>query len=118
MPASAIVICCGPQNRPTCPVETTRLSLSSQTRQRRLRRLLPRAEVLQPSQESKDSQTPAFSRKSTIAICLCIAFVAIGVRLLLWQDNRPVFPGVFMGMVEHHKANARVLLKGDINHFL
>ncbi|MCU1267010.1 MAG: hypothetical protein JWM21_3328 [Acidobacteria bacterium] len=44
--------------------------------------------------------------------------MAIGVRLLLWQDNRPVFPRIFTGMVEHHKANARVLLKGDVTHFI
>ena len=53
-----------------------------------------------------------------ILICLGILVLAIGVRLLHWQDNRPTFPRVFSGMVEHHKANARLLLKGDLATFV
>lgn len=52
------------------------------------------------------------------SICLVIFLLAIGVRLFHWQDNRPVFPKLFTGMVEHHKSNARLLLKGDIATFI
>ncbi|HXM35070.1 MAG TPA: glycosyltransferase family 39 protein [Pyrinomonadaceae bacterium] len=51
-------------------------------------------------------------------ICLAIFLVAISVRLLLWQDNRPNLPRIFTGMVEHHKSNAHLLLKGDVTHFV
>ena len=52
------------------------------------------------------------------AICLVIFLLAIGVRLFHWQDNRPVFPKLFTGMVENYKSNARLLLKGDIATFI
>jgi len=55
---------------------------------------------------------------ATIVICLSVALVAVSVRLLLWQDNRPLFARVFSGMVEHHRANARLLLDGDVTQFV
>jgi hypothetical protein len=57
-------------------------------------------------------------RRITAAICIAIFALAVGVRLLEWQDNRPILPRVFAGMVEHHKANARLLMKGDIGGFI
>ena len=78
---------------------------------------MPRTEAFQASRQSGDSISHR-SLINTIAICFSIAFIAVGVRLLLWQDNRPAFPRIFTGMVEHHKANARVLLKGDITQFI
>src|SRR6185503_2402662 len=38
--------------------------------------------------------------------------------LLQWQDNRPILPRLFAGMVEHHKENARLLLHGDVAGFV
>ncbi|MEP6707596.1 MAG: glycosyltransferase family 39 protein, partial [Pyrinomonadaceae bacterium] len=58
------------------------------------------------------------SRRNTVAICVAIFLVAVGVRLFHWQDNRPVFPKLFTGMVEIYKSNARLLLKGDIATFI
>jgi hypothetical protein len=51
-------------------------------------------------------------------ICLIIFLLAVGVRLLQWQDNRPILPRLFAGMVEHHKENARLLLNGDLAGFV
>jgi hypothetical protein len=87
---------------------------------------MPGVRALQLSLPSEDRENSAAfrahvsakERVATVAICLAIALVAIGVRLLLWQDNRPIFPRIFTGMVEHHKANARVLLNGDVTHFI
>ncbi|MDX6614438.1 MAG: hypothetical protein QOD75_3624 [Blastocatellia bacterium] len=58
------------------------------------------------------------SRRIIAAICVAIFALAVGVRLLQWQDNRPILPRVFAGMVEHHKANARLLLHGDVSGFI
>src|SRR6185436_4540614 len=44
--------------------------------------------------------------------------LAIGVRLFHWQDNRPIFPKLFTGMVEHYNSNARLLLDGDFAGFI
>ena len=57
-------------------------------------------------------------RRRTILICLGILILSIGVRLLHWQDNRPIFSRVFFGMVDHHKSNAAYLLQGDISTFV
>src|SRR2546428_10614387 len=54
----------------------------------------------------------------TGSICLVIFLVAISVRLIHLQDNRLIFPRIFTGMVQQHKANARLLLKGDIAIFI
>ncbi len=51
-------------------------------------------------------------------ICFVIFLLAIGVRLFHWQDNRPIFPKLFTGMVEHYKSNARLLLNGHVAGFL
>ena len=53
-----------------------------------------------------------------LLICLVIFLLALGVRLFHWQDNRPIFPKLFTGMVENYKSNARLLLKGDLRTFL
>jgi dolichyl-phosphate-mannose-protein mannosyltransferase len=58
------------------------------------------------------------SRRRIIIICLAIFLLAIGVRLFHWQDNRPIFPRLFTGMVEHYKSNARLLVNGDIAGFI
>jgi Gpi18-like mannosyltransferase len=78
----------------------------------------PRTETLASSFPSKDIRYASLSRARKAIICLAIFSVAIGVRLLLWQDNRPSFPRIFTGMVEHHKSNARLLLKGDVTRFI
>lgn len=49
-------------------------------------------------------------------MCATIFLIALGVRLLHWQDNRQAFP--FTGMAEEYKAHAMVLLSGDFKHFL
>jgi hypothetical protein len=51
-------------------------------------------------------------------ISLVIFLLAIGVRLFHWQDNRPIFPKLFTGMVENYKSNARLLTKGDVHTFV
>jgi hypothetical protein len=53
-----------------------------------------------------------------IVICIAIAVLAIGARLLMWQDNRPLFPQVFIWMVRHHQENARGLLRGEVTRFI
>jgi hypothetical protein len=57
-------------------------------------------------------------RRHLVVICLIIFLLAVGVRLLQWQDNRPILPRLFAGMVEHHKGNARLLLNGDVAGFV
>jgi Dolichyl-phosphate-mannose-protein mannosyltransferase len=57
-------------------------------------------------------------RRRLVVICLIIFLLAVGVRLLQWQDNRPILPRLFAGMVEHHKENARLLLNGDVAGFV
>ena len=47
-----------------------------------------------------------------------VFFIAVGVRLLHWQDNRPIFDSVLSGLVAQHKVNAITLLRGDIRFFL
>lgn len=103
-----------------CPVETTCLSLASQI----FRRLLPSTEkpveskLAGAAKFSLASNARAAGWLSIVGVCVLIALIAVGVRLLLWQDNRPVFPRIFTGMVEHHKGNARILLQGDISRFI
>ena len=57
-------------------------------------------------------------RRATALVCLAIFVLGLGVRLLHWQDNRPIFSRIFTGMVEHHKSNAYLLLKGDFATFV
>src|SRR6185503_3443805 len=56
-------------------------------------------------------KTPAKpSRTGRILICAVLFLTAFGVRLLHWQDNRPLFPKVFSGMAGQYRGNARLLL--------
>ncbi len=96
------------------PRETTCLRLSSQT----IRAIQATTAALEISFPLQDIRKSGLTRVRLAAICLAIFTVAIGVRLLLWQDNRPNFPRIFTGMVEHHKANAHLLLAGDVTHFI
>jgi 4-amino-4-deoxy-L-arabinose transferase-like glycosyltransferase len=97
----------------TAEAETILLPFSSQP----FRRLWPAKKELAASLQSEDAQTPQW-RKRIATICLVIFLLAIGVRLFHWQDNRPIFPKLFTGMVEHYKSNARLLLKGDVAGFI
>jgi len=48
--------------------------------------------------------------------CLIISLTGVSVRLLHWQDNRiPIFAN---GMAEEYKANARLLLSGEVSLFV
>lgn len=89
-------------------VETTCLSFSSQT----LRKWLPGTDVLQTSGSA------SHSRLATVVICVALAVTAIGIRLLLWQDNRPNFARIFTGMLFYHQQNARVLAEGNLKEFI
>lgn len=48
--------------------------------------------------------------------CLVVFAVALGVRLLYWQDNRHDF--VYQGMAEEYKAHSLTLYRGDWRGFL
>ncbi|HEY3027879.1 MAG TPA: glycosyltransferase family 39 protein [Pyrinomonadaceae bacterium] len=88
------------------------MPLSSQ-----IRRLLPQKKALAADIQPEERGTGRL-RGTTVSICLVIFLTAIGVRLFHWQDNRPIFSRIFTGMVEQHKSNARLLLKGDIATFI
>jgi hypothetical protein len=93
-------------------VETTLLPLASQ-----INRL--RARTSELARDLLISRTDvALRRRLLVVICLIIFLLAVGVRLLQWQDNRPILPRLFAGMVEHHKENARLLLNGDVAGFV
>jgi hypothetical protein len=80
-------------------------------------KLLKKTEVLwTPFSPAK---TPAsISRSRQVLICAALFLTAFGVRLLHWQDNRPLFPKVFIGMVRQYRDNAQLLLKGDLKTFV
>jgi hypothetical protein len=80
-------------------------------------KLLKKTEVLwAPFSPAK---TPAnISRTRRVLIFAVLFLTAFGVRLLHWQDNRPLFPKVFIGMVRQYRDNAQLLLKGDWKAFV
>lgn len=94
-------------------VETTFLPFSSKT----FKRLLPDKKALQEYLQPEDVRSRE-SRRRIITICLVIFLLAISIRLFHWQDNRPIFPKLFTGMVEHYQSNARLLLDGDFAGFI
>jgi hypothetical protein len=94
-------------------VETTFLALSGQT----LKRLWPDKTTLAKQLQPEGIRTPQWRRRMLL-ICLVVFLLAFGVRLFHWQDNRPVFPKLFTGMVENYKSNARLLLNGDVRTFV
>ena len=51
-------------------------------------------------------------------ICLCIFFVALGVRFLTWQDNRYEIWKVQTSVTEGYKDSARQLAAGDFERFV
>jgi hypothetical protein len=56
-------------------------------------------------------------RRAQTACALAFIFlVAVGVRVLHWQDNRQALP--FAGMHAEYKTHALVLAGGDLTHFL
>lgn len=94
-------------------METTLLAFSSQT----FKRLWPNKTALAKYLQPEDVRSRE-SRRRILLICLVIFLLAVGVRLFHWQDNRPIFPKLFTGMVENYKSNARLLLKGDVHTFV
>jgi hypothetical protein len=48
-------------------------------------------------------------------VCVAIFALALGVRLLHWQDNRQSFP--FMGMTGEYKYHAMLLVEGHLARF-
>ena len=102
-----------PGRRTPKRVEATLLPFSSQT----IRRLWPTKEELAIDLQSEDVRAPQWRRRM-VTICLIIFLLAISVRLFHWQDNRPIFPKLFTGMVEHYNSNARLLLNGDFAGFI
>lgn len=64
-------------------------------------------------------KTPAnISRKKRVLICAVLFLTAFSVRLVHWQDNRPLFSKVFIGMVRQYRDNAQLLLKGELKTFV
>jgi hypothetical protein len=94
-------------------VETTFLASPGQT----FKGLWPNKAALAKYLQPDDIRTPQWLRRMLL-ICLVVFLLAVGVRLLHWQDNRPIFPKLFTGMVENYKSNARLLLKGDVRTFV
>lgn len=76
------------------------------------------SELLFPHARTDDGKTFRPRRATTVLLCLLIFLAALGVRLLHWQDNRPVFHRVFISMVGHYRENARLLLAGDVETFI
>jgi hypothetical protein len=68
------------------------------------------------STQTRPSQTRKLSSKLTIAVCVIIFSVAVGVRLLHWQDTRYGF--VFVNISPDYKANAQLILEGHLALFL
>jgi hypothetical protein len=97
----------------TAEVKTTCLPFYSQT----IRQLWPGDGPLAISLRPDDLKKPQ-SRRRVVLICLAIFLLAIGVRLLHWQDNRSIFPKLFTGMVENYRSNARLLLTGQTADFV
>src|SRR6266849_3284364 len=58
------------------------------------------------------------SRKRLLVICGVIFFVAFGVRLLSWQDNRREVSKVETFVTAEYKDSARQLLRGDLHAFV
>jgi hypothetical protein len=81
------------------------------------KRLRPDKKALASDLQAEDVRAPRW-RRWMASICLVIFLVAIGVRLFHWQDNRPIFPKLFAGMVVNYKAYARPLTEGDIATFV
>lgn len=73
-----------------------------------------------PLENSARSVFPENGSSSTpynlVLICAAIFLIALGVRLLHWQDNRQSFP--FIGMTGEYKAHALVLVAGNLDGFL
>jgi 4-amino-4-deoxy-L-arabinose transferase-like glycosyltransferase len=80
-------------------------------------KLLKKTEVLwTPFSPAKEPAS--ISRRRRVLICAVLFLTAFGVRMLHWQDNRPLFPKVFIGMVRQYRDNAQLLLKGDLKTFV
>jgi hypothetical protein len=94
-------------------VETTLLAFPGQ----KYTRLWPNKTALANYLQPEDPRSRE-SRRQILLICLVVFLLALGVRLFHWQDNRPIFPKLFTGMVENYKSNARLLLKSDVRTFL
>lgn len=58
------------------------------------------------------------SRRKSIAICLLLLFVAAGVRVLSWQDNRFEVVKVEWGVTAEYKEGAQLLANGEVSAYL
>lgn len=91
--------------------ETTFLPFSSQINQLWSDAKLPAFDLQGPSLRQA-------GRRNVIAVCVVIFLLAAGVRLLHWQDNRPILPRLFSGMVATYKGGTRYLMNGDVAGFI
>ncbi len=67
-------------------------------------------------ESQKNVRSTESSRLRILSLCAVIFVTGVGVRLLHWQDNRiPIFAA---GMAEEYKANARLLVNGEISSFV
>lgn len=57
-------------------------------------------------------------RKNSILICLLLLFIAVGVRLLSWQDNRFEVAKVEWGVTSEYKEAAQLLANGEVSAYL
>ena len=65
-----------------------------------------------------DSRKVSARRRKTIIVCLVIFSVALGVRLLSWQDTRQEVWKVQTVVAEDYRRIARILREGGVGAFL
>lgn len=65
-----------------------------------------------------DLQAEGLTRQSTIVICLLIFFLAMGVRLLQWQNNWLTIDKTMSRLSQRYKDEGQLLLSGDIASFV
>jgi Dolichyl-phosphate-mannose-protein mannosyltransferase len=61
---------------------------------------------------------PGSLTKRTAIICLSIFLIAVGVRLLQWQNNWLTIDKTMWRLTERYKEEAQFLLNGDISSFV
>lgn len=58
------------------------------------------------------------SKKKILWVCLCLFFVAVGVRFLVWQNNKADIEHLMSGVTQAYLADANTLLSGDLYRFI